>query len=44
MKKQCHFFQKGMCKKGTSCEFLHDQQQPQMGVISGKTGISNMLI
>jgi len=39
MKRQCHFFQKGMCKKGTSCEFLHETTQPQMGGTPGKIGI-----
>ena len=35
-KRPCHFFAKGSCRKGTSCEYAHDQQ-PSQGA-SMKTG------
>lgn len=40
MKRQCKFFPMGSCRKGTSCEFIHDtQQQQQMDGMQTKSGI-----
>jgi hypothetical protein len=42
MKKHCTFFQKGTCRKGINCEFIHETQQQQTGGML-KTGSFKIL-